>query len=102
VVVRHGTRQVGILVEDVPEIRTIQSSDLLAHPVRTAAERPVLSSGSFKAKKKPNALLEISRLLASIEGTANNQHPYRYGETMVPEQIRSITSSEQEGRHGEG
>ena len=75
VVVRHGTRQVGILVEDVPEIRTIQPDDPAAHPVRTADERLTLFSGSFKTKKKPGAILEISRLLASIEGTANNPHP---------------------------
>jgi purine-binding chemotaxis protein CheW len=67
VVVRHGTRQVGILVEDVPEIHTIQSGNLVAHPDRTAAKSLDLFSGSFKTKKKPSALLEISRLLASIE-----------------------------------
>ena len=67
VVVRHGTRQVGILVEDIPEIRTIQSNDLVAPTIRTAAERPTLLSGSFKAEKKPSAILEMSRLLSSIE-----------------------------------
>ncbi|HWF61590.1 MAG TPA: chemotaxis protein CheW [Nitrospira sp.] len=75
VVVRHGTQQVGILVEDVPEIRTIQSDDLVAPSVRTAAERLPLLSGSFKTEKKLSAILEISRLLASIEGMANDQSP---------------------------
>ncbi len=67
VVVRHGTQQVGILVEDIPEIRTIQSNDLVAPTTRTAAGRPALLSGSFKAEKKPSAILEMSRLLSSIE-----------------------------------
>ena len=75
VVVRHGIQQVGILVEDVPEIRTIQSDDLAATPVRTAAERLPLFSGFVKTEQKPSAILEISRLLTSIEGTANDQQP---------------------------
>lgn len=75
VVVRHGIQQVGILVEDVPEIRTIQSDDLAATPVRTAVERLALFSGFVKTEQKPSAILEISRLLTSIEGTANDQQP---------------------------
>ena len=75
VVVRYGTQQVGILVEDVPEIRTIQSDDLVVPPLRNAAERAPLVSGSFRTGKKLSALLEMSRLLASVEGTANDQSP---------------------------
>ncbi len=75
VVVRHRTQQVGILVEDVPEIRTIQSDDLVPLSVRTANERLPLFSGSLKTtEKKLSAILEISRLLASIEETANAQN----------------------------
>jgi purine-binding chemotaxis protein CheW len=75
VVVRHGTQQVGILVEDVPEIRTIQLDDLVAPSTRTGAEGRPLFSGIFKTKDKPSALLEMSRLLASIEETTGTQSP---------------------------
>lgn len=73
VVVRQGTLQVGILVEDVPEIRTIQLDDLTAPVTRTAAERRPMISAFFKTENKLSAILELSRLLASIEKEANDQ-----------------------------
>jgi len=75
VVVRHGTQQVGILVEDVPEIRTIQSDDLVACPVRTADERLPLFSRAFTTEKKLSSIVEVSRLLASLDGTVDGQSP---------------------------
>lgn len=73
VVIRHGTQQVGILVEDVPEIRTIQLDDLVAPSTRTAAERRPMISAFFKTGNKLSAILELSRLLASLEETANDR-----------------------------
>lgn len=73
VVIRHGTQQVGILVEDVPEIRTIQLDDLVAPSTRTAAERRPMISAFFKTGNKLSAILEMSRLLASLEETANDR-----------------------------
>ncbi|BFU91349.1 MAG: putative Chemotaxis protein CheW (Modular protein) [Nitrospira sp.] len=75
VVVRHGTQQVGILVENVPEIRTIESDDLVASPVRTATDRLPLFSRAFKTETKLSSIVEVSRLLASLEGTVNDQSP---------------------------
>ena len=75
VVIRHGTQRVGILVENVPEIRTIPSDDLVTTSVRTATESLPLFSGFVKTGKKPSAILEMSRLLASIERTTNDQNP---------------------------
>jgi purine-binding chemotaxis protein CheW len=69
VVVRHGTQQVGILVEGIPKIRTVRSDDLAAHSGHTVAER----LRDFKEEKKLSTILEMSRLLASIEGTAKDQ-----------------------------
>lgn len=66
VVIRHGTQRVGILVENVPEIRTIPSDDLATTSVRTATESLSLFSGFVKTDKRPSAILEMSRLLASI------------------------------------
>ena len=75
VVVHHGTQQIGILVEDVPEIRTFQSDDLVTASVRTADKRLPLFSGSFKTEKNLIALLKMSRLVAFIEEMANAQNP---------------------------
>lgn len=73
VVVRHGTQQVGILVEKVPEIVTIRSDDLVAPSACTASERRPMLSAFFRIENKVSAILEMSRVLASIEGTANEQ-----------------------------
>jgi purine-binding chemotaxis protein CheW len=74
VVVRHGIQQVGILVENVPEIRTIPSDDLVTTSVRTATESLPLFSGFVTIDKKSSTILEISQLLASIERTVNDQN----------------------------
>ncbi len=75
VVVRHGTHQVGILVEDVPEIHTIQSDDFIDHSAHAGADRGPMISDFFKIAGKVSALLEISRLLASIERMADDDSP---------------------------
>jgi purine-binding chemotaxis protein CheW len=75
VVVRHGAQQVGLLVEDVPEIHTFQSDALVTTSDRTADNRLPLFSGSFKTEKNLSAILEMSRLLAFIEERANAQNP---------------------------
>lgn len=76
VVIRHGTQQIGILVQEVPEIRTIQLDDLVAPSTSIAAERRPMISAFFKTENKLSAILELSRLLASIEGTVDEQRPY--------------------------
>lgn len=73
VVIRYGTHQIGILVEEVPEIRTIQLDDLVAPLAHAAAERRPMISAFFKTENRLSAILELSRLLASITGTANDQ-----------------------------
>lgn len=74
VVVRHGTQQVGILVEDVPEIRTIRTNNLKAFSGRTTAEKHHLFAGFFRIEDKGSAILDMSRLLASLEGMADDHH----------------------------
>lgn len=71
VVVRSGTQQVGILAEEVPEIVTIHSNDLVAPLTHIAAERRPLLSAFFRIQNTVGAILEISRLLASIEGAVD-------------------------------
>ena len=74
VVVRHGTQQVGILVKEVPEIRTIRTDDLEAFSGRTATEKHHLFAGFFRIENKGSAILDMSRLLASLEGTVDDHH----------------------------
>jgi len=73
VVVRHGTQQVGILIDDVPEIRTIHPDDMLAASTRGVTESRPFLSGLLKIENRMSGMVEISRLLASVEGTTTQQ-----------------------------
>jgi purine-binding chemotaxis protein CheW len=71
VVVRHGTQQVGVLIDEVPEIRAIHPDDMLAASTRgVSVSRPFLS-GLLKIEDRMSGMVEISRLMASVEGTMN-------------------------------
>jgi len=67
VIVRHGGQQVGILIDEVPEIRTIDIDDLSAPSVRDAAADHPFLSRVFKAENNVRGMLEVSRLLDSVE-----------------------------------
>jgi purine-binding chemotaxis protein CheW len=71
VVVRHGAQQIGILIDEVPEIRTIHADDLLAASARGVTESRPFLSGLVKIEDRMSGMVEISRLLASVEGMTN-------------------------------
>lgn len=71
VVVRHGAQQVGILIDDVPEIRSIHADDLLAASARGVTESRPFLSGLLKVEDRMSGMVEVSRLLASVEGAIN-------------------------------
>jgi len=72
-IVRHGAQQIGILVDEVPEIRTIQADDVLdGLPGEMGRNRPFLS-GLLRMDSRTSGLVEVSRLLAMIEGTVDQQ-----------------------------
>jgi len=71
VVVRHGAQQVGILIDEVPEIRTIHADDVLAASARGVTESRPFLSGLVKVEDRMSGMVEVSRLLASVEGMAN-------------------------------
>jgi purine-binding chemotaxis protein CheW len=71
VAVRHGTQQVGILIDDVPEIRAIHPDDVLAASTRGVTDSRPFLAGLLKIENRMSGVMEISRLLASVEGTAN-------------------------------
>jgi purine-binding chemotaxis protein CheW len=72
-VVRHGAQQVGLLIEEIPEIHTIQM-DLVVPSIRTDGGQPALFSRSFATANKFCALLEVSRLLAFIEKAIDDRN----------------------------
>lgn len=71
VVVRHGTQQVGILIDEVPEIRTIHPDDMLAASTRGVTDSRPFLSGLLKIEDRMSGMVEVSRLLASVEGSIN-------------------------------
>ena len=68
VVVRYGTQQVGILIDDVPEILTIHPDDMLAALTRGVTDSRPFLSGRLKIENRMSGMVEVSKLLASIEG----------------------------------
>jgi len=71
VVVRHGQQQVGILIDAVPEIRTIRPDDLLAAPSKGLSESRPFLSGLVKIEERMSGMMEVQKLLACVEGTLN-------------------------------
>lgn len=71
VVVRHGAQQVGILIDEVPEIRTIHPDDLLSASARGVTESRPFLSGLLKIEDRMSGMVEVARLLASVEGAVN-------------------------------
>lgn len=69
VVVRHGNQQLGIVIDDVPETRSISLDDHLApsaHPPSLSS--PVLFS-FLNIENQLCGVVEVSRLMAVFEGT---------------------------------
>ena len=72
-VVSHGQQQIGLLIDNVPEIRTIHADDLVApsaHHNRTQGASFI--SAFFKTDTRPIGLFEVSRLAAMVEGGAES------------------------------
>lgn len=71
VVVRHGQQQVGILIDAVPEIRTIHPDDLLNVTSRGLAESRPFLSGLAKIEERMSGMMDVQKLLACVEGVLN-------------------------------
>jgi purine-binding chemotaxis protein CheW len=66
VVVRHGSQQVGILVDAVPEIRTVRQDEFLAAPAQGAANAQPLVSALLRVEERMSGVVEVPRLLTSV------------------------------------
>lgn len=73
VVVRHGARYVGILVEAVPEIQTAKFGDLVEMPFGEGARTCAFLSGALNMSGQTICMMDVPRLLAMIEGTIDRQ-----------------------------
>lgn len=67
VVLRHGSQQVGVLVDGVPEIRTVHPDEFLAAPARGAdGSRPFVSS-ILRIADRMSGVVEVPSLMACVE-----------------------------------
>ncbi|MEQ1795232.1 MAG: chemotaxis protein CheW [Nitrospira sp.] len=71
VVVRHAQQQVGLLIDAVPEIRTIHPDDLLNATSRGISESRPFLSGLVKIEDRMSGMVEVQKLLACVEGVLN-------------------------------
>ena len=66
VVVRHGSQQVGILVDTVPEIRTVRQDEFLAAPAQGTANAQPLISALLRVEERMSGVVEVPRLLTTV------------------------------------
>jgi purine-binding chemotaxis protein CheW len=69
VVVQHGNWQVGVLVDTVPEIRTIAKDQFLPAPTGTGEGAFPFVSTVVKLEDRLRGVLETSVVLSHFEGT---------------------------------
>lgn len=69
VVLQQGAQQIGILIDEVPEIRTVYPDALLTDTTHETARRPFLS-GLLKIENRLSGMMEVSRVLASVENAS--------------------------------
>jgi purine-binding chemotaxis protein CheW len=71
IVVRHDTQQIGLLVDNVPEIRTVRRDEILtAATGGTAKARPFVSS-ILRVEDRMSGVVEVPTLLACVETGSN-------------------------------
>ncbi len=69
IVIKHGQQQVGLLVDDVPEIRTVSQEDFLTAPMsqeQGAGARPFVSA-ILPVEGRMGGVVEVPTLLAKVE-----------------------------------
>ncbi|MEW6544988.1 MAG: chemotaxis protein CheW [Nitrospirota bacterium] len=67
VVIRHGSDQVGLLVDQVPELRTVPRDAMLASPPGDAAGRRSFVSAVLRVENRMGGVVEVPTLLAHVE-----------------------------------
>jgi len=67
VIIRHGHHQVGVLVEKVPEIRTVQTEQFLPTPSGDAREGKPFLTAVLRLDDRMGGVVEVPTLLACVE-----------------------------------
>jgi len=67
VVIHHGANQVGVLVDQVPEIRTVQQDQFLPAPSTGEADAQSFVSTILRIEDRMGGLLEVPTLLAHMD-----------------------------------
>ena len=73
VVIQSQKQYVGIVIDQVPEIRTLTTEDRVQPPMQTSMEHHPYLSGFYKSEHHIGGMLEVSRLLESVEGAMSQQ-----------------------------
>lgn len=70
-VVRQGGAQIGILIDEVPEIRALEPSDTLEPAPDETPNNCSFLAGRIKMEGRTSSLVDLSKLLALVEGTGD-------------------------------
>jgi purine-binding chemotaxis protein CheW len=74
VVVRHDAHRIGLLIDDVPEIRWMLPEDRLDPSGTNAIRECDLLSGLIRVENRVSGMLEVPALVASVEAAAEVSH----------------------------
>lgn len=67
VIIKHGHQQVGVLVEKVPEIKTVQTEQFLPTPSGDAREGKPFLTAVLRLDDRIGGVVEVPTLLACVE-----------------------------------
>ncbi len=67
VVVRHGSQQIGVLVDQVPEIKQVTQGDFLAAAGRLGQEATPFVNSVFRMEERIGGVVEVPMLLSYVE-----------------------------------
>jgi len=67
VIIKHGNQQVGLLVERVPEIKTVQTEQFLPTPSGDAREGKPFLTSVLRLDDRMGGVVEVPTLLACVE-----------------------------------
>lgn len=74
VVVRHDTHQIGLLIDEVPEIRWMSPEDKLDPSERRSIGECSLVSGLIRVDNRVSGILEVPVLVAAVEAAATESN----------------------------
>jgi purine-binding chemotaxis protein CheW len=67
VIIKHGNHQAGVLVERVPEIRTVQTEQFMPTPSGDAREGKPFLTAVLRLDDRMGGVVEVPTLLACVE-----------------------------------